>query len=104
VSGDDDAPEPVHVDMHELARRGALVADDLLASHRETEARAAVPTQDRVHGRSREPECPPDHMRSLAQLLATTQDRPLDTRRRDPTAGSSRATSCRITSETTTQS
>ena len=46
-----DAAELLHVDVHELARAPALVADDRLARGGLSQARAAAAAQDGVHGR-----------------------------------------------------
>jgi hypothetical protein len=84
VAGPEDAAELLAVDVHEFARRRTLVADDLLPRLARHKPGAAVPTQDRVHGRRRVPERPPDHMRSFAKLFTGVQDRLLDARRSSP--------------------
>ncbi len=55
------------VRMVPVARRGTLVADNLLAWCAKDEPRAAMAAKDGVHGRGREPECPTDHMRPLVE-------------------------------------
>jgi len=84
VSWPDDAAELLDVDVHELAGRGALVADDLLAASTHDQARATVPAEHRVHGRGSDPERPTDHVRSFAKLLSGAQDRLLDDLGRTP--------------------
>jgi len=78
VSGYRDAPELLHIDVHELTGLRALVADDLLASWTRHESRAAVPTEHCVHGRGSDPERPANHVWALVKLLACAQDRLLE--------------------------
>jgi hypothetical protein len=66
VAGLDDPSELLDVDVHELSGSRALVADDLLASDWDTETRAAVAMQHRVHGGGSHSERPADHVRSFA--------------------------------------
>src|SRR6188472_4586946 len=78
VSGPHDAAELLDVHVHELAGTLALVADDLLAWRRRRESRTAMAAEHGMHSRGRDPQGPPDHVRSLAQLRARTQDCLLD--------------------------
>ena len=67
MAGTDDPPQPLHVDVQELARALALVADDRLKARARLEPRAAVAVQDRVHGRGGQPERPAERMRAEPQ-------------------------------------
>src|ERR671919_311308 len=79
-----DAPELLDVDVHELARAGALVADDLRTRQGRPQSRGAMAAQDRVHGRGGQAERPAELVRAEAQLAAGAQDRLLESRRRAP--------------------
>ena len=78
MTGLEDASQLLDVDVHELAGRRALVADDLLARRRFHEPRTTMTAKYRVHGRGGEPERPADHVRPFAKLLACAQDRSLE--------------------------
>ena len=84
VAGPDDPPELLDVDVQQLTGALALVADDRLTRHARHQARAAVPAQDRVHGRGGEAERPAERVRAQTQLGAGTQHRLLDRGRRLP--------------------
>ena len=68
VAGPDDPAELLAVDVHELARPLALVADDLLRSAGGTSREQPMAAQDRVHRRGRQTERPADHVRARLQL------------------------------------
>jgi hypothetical protein len=63
-----EAAQLLDVDVHELTRRRALVADDLLARRSPLQPRATVPAKHRMHGRGRDAERPADQVRPFAEL------------------------------------
>jgi hypothetical protein len=84
MAGADDPAELLDVDVQQLARALALVADHLARRQGRPQPRAAVPAQDCVHGRGGEAERPAERVRAEAQLAAGAQDRLLDRRWRPP--------------------